>query len=359
MKKNTSPLIVLRPPIPAKLRSKQSQIPNLISLATTADGLLTRPVTPRTYIVNKLIKEKTLIMFYGPRGIGKTLFLMSLAQSISTGTPFLDLQIDHPRFVLYIDGEMQAEEMKERLELINGPFANNRLRFLLSEDMFGSFFRYLNFAEYIDQEALLNLLAHYEAITEKPAVIILDNISSLVQGPDENSNTEQSQFLDFLRALRHYGHSIITAHHTGKDGRQRGASRREDFLDLSISLELVSKKVEDTTAFKMSIKKIRGKLQIPKVTRCEFVESSDGILRLVTDQADSVWLKVLRFISESKPTEQKQIAQHFKISKQAVSKHIAVLKGKKLLSEDLKITPKGRDLIVNNSQNQKRLTREV
>ena len=66
--------------------------------------------------------EGDLVMVYGPRGVGKSFFTLSLAISLSTGQPFLKWPVDKPVGVLLIDGEMALGELRESIvELLPGP----------------------------------------------------------------------------------------------------------------------------------------------------------------------------------------------------------------------------------------------
>jgi putative DNA primase/helicase len=59
--------------------------------------------------------------------------------------------------------------------------------------------------------------------------------------------------------LRRRGISVLIIHHAGKDGQQRGTSRREDVLDTSISLRRPSDyKATEGARFEIHIEKGRG-----------------------------------------------------------------------------------------------------
>ena len=69
------------------------------------------------------------------------------------------------------------------------------------------------------------------------ALLILDNISALFGGEENDSSAWQAAN-EWLLALRRRGVAVLLLHHTGKSGSQRGTSRREDPLDNSIVLSL-------------------------------------------------------------------------------------------------------------------------
>jgi putative DNA primase/helicase len=89
----------------------------------TAAEFLGLELPPRQKIVAPWLPEKGLAMIYSPRGVGKTLLGMTSAYAIAAGADFLGFKTETPRKVLYIDGEMPAETMQERLAAIVGGFA--------------------------------------------------------------------------------------------------------------------------------------------------------------------------------------------------------------------------------------------
>ena len=59
-------------------------------------------------------------MVYSPTGVGKTWFSLGVANAVATGTEFL-MESAETRGVLFIDGEMQAYNLIERLKLYKIP----------------------------------------------------------------------------------------------------------------------------------------------------------------------------------------------------------------------------------------------
>ena len=88
------------------------------AMPLTAAEFLTRDIPPRKTIVSPWLPEKGLAMIYSPRGVGKTLLGMSAGYGIAVGASFLGFNIEQPYKVLYIDGEMPARTMQERLAAI-------------------------------------------------------------------------------------------------------------------------------------------------------------------------------------------------------------------------------------------------
>ena len=55
------------------------------------------------------------VMVFGPRGVGKTFFQLALTASLASGTDLWSWKTKQPVGVLYIDGEMNIKELRDRL----------------------------------------------------------------------------------------------------------------------------------------------------------------------------------------------------------------------------------------------------
>src|SRR5882672_881171 len=97
----------------------------------SAPSLLAADLAPRRPILPPLLRQKSLIMLYGPRGLGKTFVALGMAWAAAAGGSFLKWRADRTHRVLYVDGEMAAFDMKERLALMGPPPAT--LEFLLAD----------------------------------------------------------------------------------------------------------------------------------------------------------------------------------------------------------------------------------
>jgi putative DNA primase/helicase len=74
-----------------------------------------------------------------------------------------------------------------------------------------------------------------ERVTSGVDLVILDNLSSLARGR-ENEADDWQPMQDTILSLRRRGVSSLLVHHAAKGGQQRGTSRREDILDTVIAL---------------------------------------------------------------------------------------------------------------------------
>jgi AAA domain len=101
---------------------------------------LAKELPERKNIIDPWLPEKGLGMIYSPRGVGKTLFGLGSGYAISAAETFLGFEVEAPQKVLYVDGEMPARVMQERLAAIvrgfgKQPPSENHFR-LLCADLF-------------------------------------------------------------------------------------------------------------------------------------------------------------------------------------------------------------------------------
>ena len=181
------------------------------------------------------LPESGNVMVFGPRGVGKTFFQLALTASLVSGTALWDWKPEQPVGVLYVDGEMKVKELRDRLtSLMNSPPVAP-LKFLTSELVYKRCEGrdLILTADGMRQEVVKILDAHPEI-----KVMILDNISCLFSGINEDSKQDWEPINAWLIRLRHRGLTTVLVHHAGKSGQQRGTSGREDSLDTVIQLSL-------------------------------------------------------------------------------------------------------------------------
>lgn len=203
------------------------------------------------------LPEGALVMVYGQRGIGKTFFSLSSAVSLACGSPFLRWAApEHPVGVLYVDGEMPLGAMRQRVaDLMQNPAADGLLRFLPGEHVYNSTKRDLRLSDPRVREAVSRIVD----ATPEVRVVVLDNISCLFSGMDEDKKRDWEQVVPWLLSLRHRGVAVILVHHAGKGGDQRGTSGREDLLDTVIRLDRPhDARAEDGARFVVRFTKSRG-----------------------------------------------------------------------------------------------------
>jgi putative DNA primase/helicase len=193
---------------------------------------LTMTFPPREYVMEPIIPAKGLAMLFASRGIGKTYISLGIGCAVAAGAAFLAWKAPKPRKVLYVDGEMPTELMQHRCaEIVAGMDidtpAPDYFR-LISGDMQDNAIPSLSTPE---GQSLI------EEKLDDAELLILDNVSCLINEGRENDVESWLSMQDWLLSLRRRGKSVLVDHHANATGeRQRGTSKREDVLDTVLQL---------------------------------------------------------------------------------------------------------------------------
>lgn len=193
--------------------------------------LLAMALPERPTILAPILPAGGLALLYAPRGVGKTFLALSIGWAVASGGQLLRWHAPQPRRVLYVDGEMPARTLQERLRRIIGcgapsPADADRFHFLAS-DLTDCGLPSL--ASEAGQRIVSDAAANCD-------LVIIDNLSSLTPGLRENEGDDWAPVQAWLLALRRAGKAVLLVHHAGKAGTQRGTSRREDILDIVVAL---------------------------------------------------------------------------------------------------------------------------
>lgn len=219
-------------------------------VAMPVPEFLTLKIQPREMMVDPIIPTQGLVMLYAPRGIGKTFVALSIAMAAARGGRLFEWSAPVGRPVLFVDGEMPAATMQERLRCMVGGDAPLLDHFdILCADRRTD--PMPNLASEEGQAAI-------DALVKPGHLLVLDNLSSLVSG-QENEASDWQSVQDWLLRLRRRHVSVLLVHHAGKNGEQRGTSRREDILDSIVALRRPSDYQPSQGArFEVHIEKARG-----------------------------------------------------------------------------------------------------
>ena len=216
-----------------------------LSLSFPAREMLLSPILPR----------QGLCMLHAMRGIGKTFISLSVAYAVASGGKVFDRwEALRPARVLFIDGEMPARTLQERLAaLVAGnelePPDNDYLRILTPDMQDGPM---PNLATREGQDALTPFL-------EGVDLVVMDNLVTLARYGRANDEESWLPVQGWLLELRRRGISVFMIHHQGKGGDQRGTSAKEDILDTVIRLDRPKDYlVEQGARFEVHLTKARG-----------------------------------------------------------------------------------------------------
>jgi hypothetical protein len=220
----------------------------------TVRELLELEVKPREYVLDPILRSRETAMVYAWRGVGKTYFSLGAAYAIAAGDRIFSWTAPMPRRVVYIDGEMPIEVLKDRMAALIGgaatePPSDDYLRIITADLQDGPL---PNLASPGGQRFFEDLVADAE-------VVFIDSISTLCWGSKENDGDDWGPMQQWILRLRRQGKSVVLIHHEGKQGTQRGTSRREDVLDVSIRLaQPTDYSPEQGARFEVHFKKTRS-----------------------------------------------------------------------------------------------------
>ena len=141
-------------------------------------SFLQRDIPPREHILSPWLPTQGLALVYATRGVGKTFFGLNVAYAVASGGSYLKWKAPKARGVLYLDGEMPAVAMQERLANIvahaergvAAPFK------ILTPDL--QKLRTPNLARFDDAEEIEGMLKGID-------LLVVDNVSTLVSGSAE------------------------------------------------------------------------------------------------------------------------------------------------------------------------------
>ena len=178
----------------------QQHIRNLGKYIITQSQLHAEPIPSQKLLIDGWMPEDSFGMVYANRGVGKSWFCMALAVAIAEGrSSFLGWQINSQQNVLYIDGEMAKVELKERFDaLCSKPLDN--LFIMPSETLYRDG-NPIALDDKAEQFAIDKMLQELDEAGNRAQVIVLDNLSTLRRGVNENDNTETQDLITWLVSL--------------------------------------------------------------------------------------------------------------------------------------------------------------
>ena len=210
---------------------------------------------PRKMLLAPVIPRQGLCMLYAPRGVGKTFASLSIAHAVASGGGvFGRWNAPEPARVLFIDGEMPAVTLQERLRDIAAGSASviassDMLQIITPDEQDGPM---PNLATPAGQAAVEPFLAGVD-------LVVLDNLATLARGGRANDEESWLPVQTWLLGLRRRGIAALCIHHAGKGGDQRGTSAKEDVLDTVISLRRPADyKADEGARFEVHLTKARG-----------------------------------------------------------------------------------------------------
>ncbi|MFN3609837.1 MAG: AAA family ATPase [Hyphomonas sp.] len=230
-----------------------------LSLLCQSD-LQTLELPPRGRLLGDWLTERHPCMVYAQTGRGKSLFAMSLALAVAGGGEVFGWKAPSPSTVLYVDAEMDLADIRERDALLLPSISS------ADKEALGGNLHILarhgqpegapfpDLVEEAGRRALMEIVRKLN-----PAMVILDNLSTLAEIRDENDAAAFAPVLRTLWELRQLGCAVILVHHTGKqEGKFRGSSKLAATFESVFQLAPNDDLLPGDTGFAFRVDKFRG-----------------------------------------------------------------------------------------------------
>jgi hypothetical protein len=207
--------------------------------ALTLDEWLERELAEPDFLLGNLLSTTTRMIVNGPTGLGKTMLGVAVAFAVASYKGFLKWSAVREGRVLYVDGEMSARQLRQRL--LDAMRHSNASRDIplcvLSTEDCPSMPPLNTRPGQSWFEAFVRVNGPFD-------LIIFDNIQSLTGGEMKEEDSWRLM-QPWVRSLTRLSIGQMWFHHTGHDeGKGYGTNTREWQMDVVALME----RVEDATA---------------------------------------------------------------------------------------------------------------
>ncbi len=252
-------------------------------------------------------------IIFASRGVGKTWLGLLIAKAVATGGRLGEWKAPACAKVLYIDGEMPADLMRDR----DRGLGSGEVEFLNHAILFDRTEKVLNITVRAVQEAILQ-----RCVRDNIRLVMLDNLSTLASGIKENDSFEWECLHNWLLHFRRHKIAVILIHHAGRSGEMRGTSKREDAAFWVISLDDAKKHADDKRGARFISRFTKPSRntqdEVPAFEWHVVTDPMTGGISVACKAAQS--LDVFRRWIEDGVKECGQLAEEMRVSKGTISK---------------------------------------
>lgn len=269
------------------------------------------PSLSSAYIVKGVMDDGAMSVIYGPSNSGKTFFALDLVFHIATGRQWRNRRVNQAS-VLYLAAE-GGKGVKNRIAALRSthrltgvPFALRRagLDLLQSE---------------ADLQHVYDLAKQVKArAPDKPQIIVIDTLSRIMAGGDENSAADMTALIRNIDAIREAtGAHIVLVHHTGKDTARgaRGHSSLRAATDTEIEVGVVGEDGDESRAAMVTKQREHQGGEIfaftLKAVHLGTDEDGDEVTSCIVESADEADFKAAKVAKKGLGGNQKIVADTF------------------------------------------------
>jgi AAA domain len=220
------------------------------------------------WVVEPVLPAGRQVAIFSPAKQGKSLLSLELAAALSAGREIFGHESSGPLHVVYIDMEMTASDLHERVVDLD----------YNADDLEKLHYYQLCALNPLDrQEGATQLMALVK--THCAQVVILDTMARVVGGDENDADTYRAFYKFTGSQLKQAGITLLRLDHAGKDGArgQRGSSGKNDDVDVVWHLATAGNRVTLT----------RSHSRIPWIPeRVTLTRETEPILRHRQPQGD-------------------------------------------------------------------------
>ncbi len=191
-------------------------------------------VNDPVWLIPNMLPAQGIGMIYGESGSYKSFLALDMSLSLAFGIPGQWSAPPVKNDVLFFAGEGPVATAKKRWPAWmewQGIEARDGHRFMIKDRV----------PLYSDSDGWENVKADLAELKAKPSLIVIDTLTRLITGMDENSAKDATMITSFMEQLaRYYECFVLAVHHTGKDQSKgaRGSSAFYSNMDAVLSVKL-------------------------------------------------------------------------------------------------------------------------
>jgi len=219
-----------------------------------------------------LAKTRGHALYAGAKS-GKSLMLLEVAAALATGKPVLNRPASDPIHVLYVDYEMSAQDIRDRLEAFGyGQHDKlDHLHYALLPSIGG-----LDTPE--GAKTIIDAVHHHNI-----ELVVIDTTARAVEGAENDADTLRAFYRWTGLALKSKKCTYIRADHAGKDTSkgQRGTSAKNDDVDV---VWRFTKRSQDNILIEATHRRMSW---IPERVEIELRDTDQGLRHFVLQDQNS------------------------------------------------------------------------
>ena len=226
------------------------KVRNISDRLARAQNILTEdlPKLDRTFVVENLIEENTIVVFYGAPKSGKSLSVQHLCHYLAIGQAWCDHEVKAKSHVIYFAFE-DPNLLKLRQKALLAQFPPPNLKECGQVKIIG------NPPDVFKKETLMAIRDEFFLMSDiyevAHSILVIDTLAMANKNlGDENTSTAMAKVVEQLQTFNLYRITVILVHHSGKD-RTKGM-RGHNSLEAGVDNIFEVSKKKETVSIKQT-----------------------------------------------------------------------------------------------------------